>query len=59
MTKEAIPPWPQCLNLPPMSDLHSSIVKGVDVTGSHVAACTDLFGAHYRIGVAGLLNKKL
>ncbi|KAK0493342.1 hypothetical protein EDD18DRAFT_1179631 [Armillaria luteobubalina] len=32
-----------------MSDLHFSIVKGVDVTDSQIAACTDLFGAHYGV----------
>ncbi len=32
-----------------MSDLHFSIVKGVDLTDSRVAACTDIFGAHYGI----------
>ncbi|KAK0455319.1 uncharacterized protein EV420DRAFT_1644958 [Desarmillaria tabescens] len=32
-----------------MSDLHFSVVKGVDITDAHVAACTDLFGAHYGV----------
>ncbi|KAK0210054.1 hypothetical protein DFS33DRAFT_1465631 [Desarmillaria ectypa] len=32
-----------------MSDLHFSIVKGIEVTDAHLTTCTELFGAHYGI----------